>query len=204
MKLFLLLPPLLLFTITRPLNEVIASLSPGITFRFATKEDLSQLASLDRKIWFEHFKPLFLEHHSSPLADNADVIIEHELANNALQFLQCIAQENGHHLLVACDHDTIVGFIEFHKEESVNYIALLLVAQEYRGKNIGKALIQASIDVCDDMQLCSLVVLDNNASARRFYASQGFIESVMPEWVRNKLPHGCEDYYLYCVLTVNR
>ncbi len=75
---------------------------------------------------------------------------------------------------VARYKDQIVGFVALHVHTTtLSEIRSLIVKKEFRGKGIGKKLIQSSIKEANDLQLKQILVLTYQ---KKLFESFGFIE----------------------------
>ena len=93
----------------------------------------------------------------------------------------------GSYFLVAEREGTPVGFINFMVRQTILHrspsalIDELVVAEEYRGKGVGKQLVQAAIEKCRQLGCCEIEVSTEktNIEAREFYEKCGFEERGM-------------------------
>jgi ribosomal protein S18 acetylase RimI-like enzyme len=69
---------------------------------------------------------------------------------------------------VACDNETVVGFIAFADDE----VSWLYVSPDYYRQGIGKKLLRHAIDRCG--KTVSTSVLSGNDAALHLYLSEGF------------------------------
>jgi len=91
------------------------------------------------------------------------------------------------HILVAATEGMPVGFINFTVRQTILHqnpsglIDELVVAEEYRGKGVGKQLVQAAIEKCRRLGCCEVEVSTEktNVKAREFYKQCGFEERGM-------------------------
>ncbi|MET8243380.1 GNAT family N-acetyltransferase [Streptomyces sp. NPDC005202] len=92
--------------------------------------------------------------------------------------------------LVAEFDDRLVGYIrlgfatELASNRHVRQIRGLAVAEEARGKGVGRALLRAAVEEVrrQGARRISLRVLGHNTAARKLYESEGFVvEGVQPE-----------------------
>lgn len=88
-------------------------------------------------------------------------------------------------IIVAVDGaDNVLGYIHLQDADDavlrtkIGYVTLLAVAENAAGRGIGQALMAAAEDWAKAQAYPALVldVFASNATARRFYAAQGFIE----------------------------
>ena len=81
------------------------------------------------------------------------------------------AWKNSNLVLVALQQDKIVGVVRaFTDTEITTYIIELLVGEEFRGKGIGKAL----IDTCHLLYPKARIEVLASETSREFYKSHGF------------------------------
>ena len=105
----------------------------------------------------------------------------------ALKTCQYLLNDAGSHFLVAAREETPVGFINFTVRQTILHqspsalIDELVVAEEYRGKGVGKQLVQAAIEECRQLGCCEVEVSTEktNLKAREFYKQCGFEERGM-------------------------
>jgi GNAT superfamily N-acetyltransferase len=102
----------------------------------------------------------------------------------ALENCERLLNDAGSHFLVAAREGTPVGFINFTVRQTILHqgpsalIDELVVAEEYRGKGVGRQLVQAAIEKCRRLG-CSEVEVSTektNLNAREFYKQCGFEE----------------------------
>lgn len=170
----------------------------------ALESDLEAALQLDREISWEYFKPLFLQYVGLPLAENPDAILEEDLIPDREMFIQGINQIDGNRLYIACDNNSIIGFIAFSKEQTTVNIDLLCVHKDYRNKKVGKRLIDLALTTFNDVQIYTLIVLDKNISARKLYESYGFVLQEMPEHIKEHFPAEYGYIYLFYTLNINK
>ena len=137
-----------------------------ILIREATKSDLPAIGKL--------------------LEDLTDAMDSTEGIDNEIALKTCEQLLNNaySHLLVAALEDTPVGFIHFTVRQTILHrspsalIDELVVAEEYRGKGVGRQLVQASIEKCRQLGCCEVEVSTEktNLKARKFYKQCGFEE----------------------------
>jgi GNAT superfamily N-acetyltransferase len=102
----------------------------------------------------------------------------------ALKNYERLLKDAGSHFLVAAREGTPVGFINFTVRQTILHqspsalIDELVVAEEYRGKGVGRQLVQAAIDKCRQLGCCEVEVSTEktNLKARNFYKQCGFEE----------------------------
>ena len=102
----------------------------------------------------------------------------------ALKNYERLLNDAGSHFLVAAREGTPVGFINFTVRQTIMHespsalIDELVVAEEYRGKGVGRQLVQAAIEKCRRLGCCEVEVSTEktNLKARKFYKQCGFEE----------------------------
>jgi GNAT superfamily N-acetyltransferase len=102
----------------------------------------------------------------------------------ALKNYERLLNDGGSNFLVAAREGTPVGFINFTVRQTILHqspsalIDELVVAEEYRGKGVGRQLVQAAIDKCRQLGCCEVEVSTEktNLKARNFYKQCGFEE----------------------------
>ncbi|MEU1005138.1 GNAT family N-acetyltransferase [Streptomyces tibetensis] len=143
---------------------------PEPRIRTARTEDDDELALLDRLAWSPlhavkpepqpPYAPFFNERHAPE---------------------DCLVAELG---------DRLAGYVllgfptELDSNRHVRQIQGLAVAEEARGRGVGRALVRAAVDEARrrGARRITLRVLGHNTPARALYAAEGFVvEGVMPE-----------------------
>lgn len=102
-----------------------------------------------------------------------------DLANDRKNFEKAIKHEDNSYLIAAFDDErkTCAGFLFFRKitEDTVE-LDLFLVLKEYRGKGVGKKLVNAVINYFSTTKQC---YADThrcyNDTAKKFYEKMGFV-----------------------------
>jgi len=102
----------------------------------------------------------------------------------AIKTCEHLLSDASSHFLVAATEGTAVGFINFTIRQTVLHrspsalIDELVVAEEYRGKGVGKQLVLAAIEECRQLGCCEVEVSTEktNLKAREFYKKCGFEE----------------------------
>jgi len=102
----------------------------------------------------------------------------------AIKTCQHLLNDNNSHFLVAAMEGTPVGFMNFTVRQTILHrspsglIDELVVAEEYRGKGVGKQLVQAAIEKCRRLGCCEVEASTEktNLKAREFYKQCGFEE----------------------------
>lgn len=173
------------------LQHPISSNQSIFSVRLALPEDMNAIMALDIAISEEYFKPLLLQ--CSEFEGNGQAVeklLADEVENDITWFASCIALEKQQRLYVAYDDTNIVGFVACHQQDdSIMVIDLLMIDAHYRGKGIGKQLINFCIQAFPDVSKCVLVVLDNNQLARTVYEKMGFVlMDEKPLFLQGKYP----------------
>jgi len=102
----------------------------------------------------------------------------------AIKTCEHLLNDTRSHFLVAAAEGTPVGLINFTTRQTVLHrspsalIDELVVAEEYRGKGVGKQLVQAAIEKCRQLGCCEVEVSTEktNLKAREFYKQCGLEE----------------------------
>jgi GNAT superfamily N-acetyltransferase len=141
----------------------------GITIDATTVTDLPSI------------KPLLLELMDA-MADTEGFNVEQSIEN-----CRILIKEPAHHILVAREKDSILGFVSFITTRTIMHprpsglIDELIVTGRSRGLGIGKQLILAAINECREIGCCEVEVSTekSNAKARQFYKACGFKEDAV-------------------------
>jgi len=142
------------------------------------------LTSFNREIINNFFKPLMLvEHPDNPFAQNPH-LLDNFFVNLNIGFarrLEEAVSNRGNinaHIVIALDHenlDKILGFCAFTKREDCIYVNFIAVAEQVRGKGVGKALLNAALSTYNDISSCQLKTFAfGNEATRAFYERFGF------------------------------
>ena len=110
------------------------------------------------------------------------------------QLVVSVQNQIGAFILVATVQEKIIGFSICSRENSkVVHLQALCVCESYRGKGIGKKLLELTIiQVQKDYNLLILEVSVNNAVALNLYKTRGFqIKQFLQEYYQN-----ADDAYL--------
>ena len=105
----------------------------------------------------------------------------------AIKTCEHLLKDASSHFLVAAREGTPVGFIYFTIRQTILHrspsalIDELVVAEEYRGKGVGKQLVLAAIEKCRQLGCCEVEMSTEktNLKARKFYKECGFEERGM-------------------------
>ena len=105
----------------------------------------------------------------------------------AIKTFEQLLNDATSHFLVAAMEGTPVGFINFTVRQTILHrspsalIDEIVVAEEYRGKGVGKQLVQAAVEKCKQLGCCEVEVSTEKANleARKFYKQCGFEERGM-------------------------
>jgi ribosomal protein S18 acetylase RimI-like enzyme len=142
------------------------------TLREAQSADYPQLRALDERLVieaalpgaiaadFEHFQSVYTEAALAGPGVVVRIIVAVDAAENVLGYV---------HLQDA--DDAVL-------RTKIGYVTLLAVAENAAGQGIGRALMTAAEDWAKSQGYPALIldVFASNATARRFYAAQGFVE----------------------------
>lgn len=149
-----------------------------IIVRPALVGDLTEILELDRRVTYEHFKPILATHYSHlPVGQNPDKYLEMELEFDKKSFAQSIATYGNERVHVAYDKtvNVVIGFVAFHKDGTTIELDFLAVEKVYRRLGIGRKLVMSAITTFDDVRRCFLITLSRgNQNTQTFYQSLGF------------------------------
>lgn len=104
--------------------------------------------------------------------------------DTALKTCENLLHDYNSHMLVAAVDGTPVGFISFAIRQTILHqgpsglVDELVVAENHRGRGIGKQLVLAVIGRCRELGCCEVEVSTEkmNTEAREFYRQCGFDE----------------------------
>ncbi|MDP3888981.1 MAG: GNAT family N-acetyltransferase [bacterium] len=165
-----------------------------IVVRPAVIDELPVILALDREISFEYFKPIFLQYPDRSIGKHCDYILEEELIYDEETFAKATSNQQ---LYVASTEYSIVGFVNFHRNNASIIIDLLCVDKKHRGKGIGKQLVNRIFQVPNIISY-RLAIIEKNENACAFWKSLGFkLLDKKPSDVGNDFPADCADIYRY-------
>jgi len=133
---------------------------------------------------FEKGKKLFEEY---ALSLNVDLSFQN--FSEELESIQIQYGKPGGALILACDGEAFVGCSGIRKfDQETAELKRMYVKTGYRGYNIGKSLLQRSIELTKELgyKKLRLDTLENMTKAQQLYASFGFYE--IPSYRFNPLP----------------
>lgn len=123
------------------------------------------------------------------LEDLIDAMVNTEGIDTGIAVKNCerLLNNASSHILVAAREGTPVGFINFTVRQTILHhspsglIDELVVAEEYRGKGVGRQLVLAAIEKCRELECCEVEVSTEktNLKAGEFYKQCGFEERGM-------------------------
>lgn len=176
-----------------------------IIIKFATHNIISKLLEFEKQVALEFFKPLFLQYPNHIVGKDPDYIIHDDLIRDEKMFNNFITnsgKDTG--LNVAYNNDIIVGFVAFHKKDTILYIDFMLVDKNMRGQGLGKKLLETAFATFANITTCYLAVINKNISARAFYEHLGFrlVAEIPIELIEN-IPPTYADLHLYYKISLN-
>lgn len=106
---------------------------------------------------------------------------EDEVQNPANKYVERLQSPN-HFLFGAYEDEKLVGMVELIKQDRLKYkhkalIVGMYVSPEYRGKGLGRALLEAAVNqakTIDETEQVLLSVVTTNEKAKSLYESLGF------------------------------
>ena len=144
----------------------------NILIRQATLEDTKAIQKLNHKLFKlekEFYDPTLMT--DWPLSQSGKEYFENLISNE--------------YVIVATKDNTIIGYLAGSINEKCSYSSVrygeinnMLIEAEYRGKGIGKTLIDSFKKYCSDQNIQDLKVIASakNKKAIGFYQKQGFNE----------------------------
>ena len=146
----------------------------AVTLRFATTQDAETIADVSRSTFYETFA-------AQNSSKNMEMFLNEQFTRPRL-IKEVGLPENT--FLLAYYNNELAGYVKLRESEVPKQlrdfkcleIARIYVIQSFIGKGIGKALMQASIDIARDrnLQVVWLAVWEHNLRAFNFYSSWGF------------------------------
>ncbi|MEH2363777.1 GNAT family N-acetyltransferase [Nostoc sp.] len=114
--------------------------------------------------------------------DSFGTMYHEEAINTIDQFRDRIPVDNNNFILGCFEDKELIGIVAFHQQSRIKvrhkaYIRSMYVQQEYRGKGIGKLLLNELIErakAINEIEILLLDVVTSNLSAKRLYFSLGF------------------------------
>ncbi|KYC39652.1 hypothetical protein WA1_30400 [Scytonema hofmannii PCC 7110] len=114
--------------------------------------------------------------------DSFGTMYHEEAIKTIDKFRDRISVDNNNFILGCSEDKELIGIVAFHQEERIKvrhkaYIRSMFVKQEYRGKGIGKLLLNELIErakAINEIEILLLDVVTNNISAKQLYLSFGF------------------------------
>ncbi len=114
--------------------------------------------------------------------DSFGTMYHEEAIKTIDNFRDRIPVDNNNFILGCYEDKELIGIVAFHQESRIKvrhkaYIRSMYVKQEYRGKSIGKLLLNELIErakAINEIEVLLLDVVTNNRSAKQLYLSFGF------------------------------
>lgn len=118
--------------------------------------------------------------YNSP--DSFGTMYHEEAIKTIDDFRNRIPVDNNNCILGCYEDKKLIGIVAFYQESRIKvrhkaYIRSMYVKQEYRGKGIGKLLLNELIErakAINEIEILLLDVVTNNSSAKQLYLSFGF------------------------------
>ncbi len=114
--------------------------------------------------------------------DSFCTVYDEEAVKTIDNFRDTIPVNNNNLILGWYENKELIGIVAFYQEERIKvrhkaYIRSMYIKQEYRGKGIGKLLLNELIErakAINEIEILLLDVVTNNMSAKQLYLSFGF------------------------------
>ncbi|MDF5733620.1 MAG: GNAT family N-acetyltransferase [Rhizonema sp. PD38] len=114
--------------------------------------------------------------------DSFGTMYDEEVIKTIDEFRDRIPVDNNNFILGGYEDKELIGIVAFHQELRIKvrhkaYIRSMYVKQEYRGKGIGKLLLNELIQrakILNEIEILLLDVVTTNSSAKKLYLSCGF------------------------------
>ncbi|MEH1951344.1 MAG: GNAT family N-acetyltransferase [Nostoc sp.] len=114
--------------------------------------------------------------------DSFGTTYQEEVIKTIEQFRDRIPVDNNNFILGCFEDKHLIGIVAFHQESRIKlrhkaYISSMYIQQEYRGKGVGKLLLNELIErakAINDVEILLLDVVKNNVLAKALYLSLGF------------------------------
>ncbi|WP_407900755.1 N-acetyltransferase family protein [Scytonema sp. NUACC26] len=130
--------------------------------------------------------------------DSFGTMYHEEVMMTIDNFKERIPVDDNSFILGCSEDEELIGIVGIYQESRIKvrhkaYIRSLYVRQEYRGKGIGKLLLNELIERAKAMNGIEILLLDvvtNNISAKQLYLSFGF-----QIYGREKMAYKCNNQY---------
>lgn len=139
---------------------------PEIIIEAATPEDAAGIGVVQREGWLTTYPNV-------ELGITEEVIVSRGFIGDK-QRAERIRTQRDAKVWVAKDGDRVVGFSVASLGEKMNKVGALYILSEYRGKGIGKKLMQQALDWLGNEKDICLGVVYYNDNAISFYERFGF------------------------------
>lgn len=114
--------------------------------------------------------------------DSFGTIYHEEAIKTIDEFRDRIPVDNNNFILGCYEDKELIGIVAFYQEERIKvrhkaYIRSMYVEQKYRGKGIGKLLLNELVErakAIKEIEILLLDVVTNNRAAKQLYLSFGF------------------------------
>ncbi len=153
----------------------------------AVPDDAAVIANIENVTWLATYP-----NEQSGVSEDDIKAKNLESPERVQKWKEKIEDQSGDNLiLVARDHDKLVGFCFVKKEENYNFIDSLYIRPEYQGRGLGRQLMDQGMSWLGTEKDIMLDVAEYNSHAIEFYKQLGF-EILGPEdpSLATKLPSG--------------
>jgi ribosomal protein S18 acetylase RimI-like enzyme len=172
----------------RKANTDMTQTSQAYTIKFATENDARELLELSRQTFIDTFGP-----HNTP--ENMRLYVE---STFTLDEIKKELKDANSTFILTQEGNQLIGYAKLRDNKNPDElrgthaieIERIYSIQAYLGKNVGKALMQACLDLARSRgySVIWLGVWEHNPRAIRFYEKYGFEKfSSHPFWLGNDL-----------------
>ena len=152
----------------------------SIVIRLAEPRDINELIRVDRVVTYEYFEPIFVQAYAQyDFGQHPRYYIELDLAADKEFFKTFFDQPHPTTKILVAEYNhthiagyAIISLINTHETE----LEHLYVEKEFRGKHVGKKLVQQALKIFPNITACNLYTMQTtlNASTHKFYEKMGF------------------------------
>jgi len=136
--------------------------------RVISEEQIKRCAQLARHIWTEHYVPIVGEDQVDYMLDRfqSEEAMRRHVSEGWIYYIACAGKED-------------VGYFALKPEEGSVMLSKYYVHKEYRGKGIGRMMIELIKSICAELGAGEIYLTVNkkNAGSIAAYEKLGFVNS---------------------------